>query len=94
MSHGWFSTRDVNSIKTLVILTDGVWTENVYESERLITSLNKSGVTTILYGIDGAVSSHGSHGTTISRDINSPIEMINLVKKIVSTSMRNTVSSL
>lgn len=89
-SHNWLRTRDHDSIRIMVTVTDGEW-ESETASEAVIHGMNRDGITTVLYGLQEAVEKSGSHGCKVYKDVKSMKDSVELTKSIVAASMRAAI---
>jgi hypothetical protein len=85
--------------RALWMMTDGGWSGSggagVSESERQIVRLNQLGVHTVLIGLpenrSGAVAQYGRHHCQTGRDVQSPMQMIPLLKESISFMLHNAL---
>jgi Mg-chelatase subunit ChlD len=69
--------------KLCCIVTDGSWNCGSDKAEPLIRSMRRSGVVTMLLGLDRAVAQNGTHDCEVHKDISSPKEIVALVQDAV-----------
>lgn len=86
----WLVTRGGNAIRILVVVTDGDW-EQKEESHRIIKAMNGMNVTTVLYGLDEAVSNYGSHQCKVHSDIETLDDAVKLTKELVANAISNVI---
>lgn len=93
-------TRSRQRNKVLAIFTDGQWASGSMDyfdpfgarshrgsSNAVITAMREDDVTTVLFGVENAVKTYGDHGCEVAMDINSPMEMVDVVTAMVNNIM-------
>lgn len=78
--------------KVLVTVTDGEWTGDERSKMQVMKSMDKLGVSSLILGLDGAVSSYGKHYHQDGYDLASINALPKAVGVLVSRIMRQAIS--
>jgi hypothetical protein len=77
--------------KVLITVTDGEWDGNEWDYVKLLKSMSKIGVSSLILGIAGAVKHHGLHGHDHGHDMKALSDLPKAATKLVAGLMNNAV---
>lgn len=77
--------------KVMITLTDGSWSGDEDERQRLMRAMHRDGIITMLLGFGGAFDRYGKHGHLEGHDIARLSELPKMATKLVAQIMRQAI---